>query len=700
MESPDVSEAPPPVDLSGHIAAKLESDDIEKPEMDTRSYRWLRLSNEMQVLLVHDAECDNASAAMEVGIGSASDPESIPGLAHFLEHMLFLGTEKYPKEDEYQSYLEQHGGGCNAFTAHENTTYYFQIQQPFLRGALDRFAQFFLAPLFTESATFRELNAVDSENSKNLQSDQWRLQQLIKWAADPRHPWSKFNVGNVDTLRDQPSSSVNIGFTTRPDGTVAASLTPRHRPAQELRAALLDFHAEHYSANLMCLAVVGRESLDELAQFVVPLFAAVPNKKCLVPRFPFPPYPLERLGRHFKVRPVKDFSSLSISWPIPPLRAQYLSKPFRYVSHVLGHEGAGSLLSLLKGQGWADQLSAGEARSYSDFATFDVTLELTEEGNAKAEEIVSLIFACVYMVCDRPDDRPIFDEMRDIAEVGFRFRDTVDPCQLALSLVSSLHWYKPEHVLSAGYKYTDWRPDLVKELCDLLTPERFNLVHCTHKHPVEECSLTEPWYGTPFTVAPVSESLLSACRRARDHAVAKAEMQWPDPNPFVPTDFTLACDTAPPPPPPPSEGPTGPGAFAVAPAKIREDGLATLWHKTDTTFRRPKLFVFLDLVAPAVYASPETSSLTRLFFRLVNDELTEFAYPAECASLHYSLSLSTSGLRLNAAGYNHKLPLLLEKVLSKLVGPELDPERFEIQKDLQIKEHANFFKGGPISQVR
>ena len=51
---------------------------------------------------------------------------------------------------------------------------FFDIQHPFLRGALDRFAQFFLCPLFTEGATDREMKAVDSENSKNLQSDAWR----------------------------------------------------------------------------------------------------------------------------------------------------------------------------------------------------------------------------------------------------------------------------------------------------------------------------------------------------------------------------------------------------------------------------------------------------------------------------------------------------------------------------------------------
>ena len=243
------------IDLTSMIFESTE--EIDKPDLDKRSYRWLRLTNQMQVMLVSDPECDYAAASMDVNVGSASDPEAIPGLAHFLEHMLFLGTKKYPKEDEYSVYLEQHGGGSNAFTAHENTTYYFSVLQEKLRGAIDRFAQFFLHPLFTESVTKRELKAVDSENSKNLQSDSWRLQQLSKWASDPRHPWSRFNVGNIDTLRDLPSKVVELKLSVGKGGGVGATVTPRYTPALNLRDALLAFHATHYSANLMSVAVIG-----------------------------------------------------------------------------------------------------------------------------------------------------------------------------------------------------------------------------------------------------------------------------------------------------------------------------------------------------------------------------------------------------------------------------------------------------------
>lgn len=67
-----------------------------------------------------------------------SDPWDIPGLAHFCEHMLFLGTEKFPSENEYNKYLSEHSGGSNAYTASDHTNYYFDVAPDAFKGALDR----------------------------------------------------------------------------------------------------------------------------------------------------------------------------------------------------------------------------------------------------------------------------------------------------------------------------------------------------------------------------------------------------------------------------------------------------------------------------------------------------------------------------------------------------------------------------------
>ena len=111
-------------------------------------------------------------------------------------YVVFLGTEKYPDETEYSKFLSQHGGSSNAYTAGDHTNYYFDVTPKNLEGALDRFSQFFIAPLFTESATDREVNAVNSEHEKNLPSDSWRLRQLESSLSDPEHDYHKFGTGS------------------------------------------------------------------------------------------------------------------------------------------------------------------------------------------------------------------------------------------------------------------------------------------------------------------------------------------------------------------------------------------------------------------------------------------------------------------------------------------------------------------------
>eukprot|EP01031_Cornospumella_fuschlensis_P034321 gene34321-41536_t len=95
---------------------------------DKRQYRYITLAaNGLPCLLVSDPTTEKSAACCDVHVGSLSDPAEAQGLAHFLEHMLFMGTEKYPTENAYSAYLNNHGGSSNAYTSTENTVYYFDV---------------------------------------------------------------------------------------------------------------------------------------------------------------------------------------------------------------------------------------------------------------------------------------------------------------------------------------------------------------------------------------------------------------------------------------------------------------------------------------------------------------------------------------------------------------------------------------------
>ena len=164
----------------------------DKAGTDRSEYRHLVLDNGLRVILLSDPDLNKSSAALVVGVGSLMDPEDRPGLAHFLEHMLFLGTEKYPDEAGYTNYLMSHGGYSNAYTAGDHTNYHFEISHQAFEGALDRFSQFFVAPLFDPGFTDREMNAVDSEFEMNLQNDARREWQMFGTMVRADHPQHQF----------------------------------------------------------------------------------------------------------------------------------------------------------------------------------------------------------------------------------------------------------------------------------------------------------------------------------------------------------------------------------------------------------------------------------------------------------------------------------------------------------------------------
>ena len=200
-----------------------------------RTYRHITLANGLECTLVSDSTTDKASAAMQVNVGHLSDPTSAPGLAHFLEHMLFQGTTTYPGPATYKKFLSDHGGSSNASTGMVHTTYFFDVTHPHLEAAVSRFSKFFIEPLFDTECTDRELNAVNSENAKNVLNDYRRLFQLSKCLSDPGHSYSKFGTGNRQTL----------------------STTPKENNV-DVRELLLAFHKEFYSANIMKLCILGR----------------------------------------------------------------------------------------------------------------------------------------------------------------------------------------------------------------------------------------------------------------------------------------------------------------------------------------------------------------------------------------------------------------------------------------------------------
>ena len=178
--------------------------EIIQSASDKRTYKFIQLENKMRCILIQDDEADMSSASLSVsGVGAASDPKEFYGTAHFLEHMLFMGSEKYPEQNDYSTYIKDNGGYSNAFTGMNYTNYHFEVSNSAFEGALDRFSMFFTCPLLKEESAEKEMNAVDSEYNMSLQNDTWRFYSMIMKMAHEDSAMHRFMCGNLETLKKE-----------------------------------------------------------------------------------------------------------------------------------------------------------------------------------------------------------------------------------------------------------------------------------------------------------------------------------------------------------------------------------------------------------------------------------------------------------------------------------------------------------------
>lgn len=143
------------------------------PELDDREYRVIELTNSIKVTLVYDTNTRTASTSFNVAVGSLCNPDEVLGLAHYLEHMLFMGTEKYPTENEADRFASDNDGWINAWTDDLNTNYYFLVENSALEKMSDIYAQFFIKPLLEKDSLDREMQAVQSEYMMGYSSNFW-----------------------------------------------------------------------------------------------------------------------------------------------------------------------------------------------------------------------------------------------------------------------------------------------------------------------------------------------------------------------------------------------------------------------------------------------------------------------------------------------------------------------------------------------
>ncbi|MGE5195824.1 MAG: insulinase family protein, partial [Anaerolineae bacterium] len=478
------------------------------PSLQNRTFAKIRLTNGLRAYLISDPGADQSAAALAVEAGSWQDPSEYPGMAHFLEHMLFMGTKAYPKEHEYMQYIGDHGGIVNAATWPDRTVYMFSINNPAFEGALDRFSHFFIDPLFSRSCIDRELHAVDQEHAKNIENDPWREYMIFKESGNPSHPNAAFSTGNAQTLSGIP------------------------------QAALQEWYERHYAADRMYLVIISPLPLETLSSLVSQDFSKI--KTSSIDKIPItmPMASDKQKGHITYIKPIKDLKKLSLVWEIPEEFASDMDKKnAELIAYALKNEGPNSLLEELKREKIADALDVEVDRFSLNEVLLRIDISLTTQGLSQIETATLRCFQAIAKFKQSGIPSYLFEEMKKLATINYQYQSREDAFSFVMRnahdiVDEGLNTY-PEKTLIP----TTYDPISLKAFLEALTPQSclFFLTADPASVAVHQPLTKEKWMGAEYVVKEIPPRTLLAWSDASPHP----HIGLPLPNPFIPNNLLL-----------------------------------------------------------------------------------------------------------------------------------------------------------------
>ncbi|WP_340677900.1 insulinase family protein [Paraglaciecola sp.] len=621
-----------------------------KNATDPRQYEQFILPNGMRILLVEDLRCQKTACSATLHVGHFDDHDDCHGLSHLLEHLLFLGNTFYPQANALSDFVAAHGGTINASTGTEYTSYFFDVLNEHVDVSLAHFSAMLSSPLLSETYIEKEIQAIDAEFQLKQKDDLRRLYQVHKETCNPAHPFSKFSVGNSKTFG--------------------------HFTATQLNTKLRHFHQRYYRAANLGLCLISRQSLADSKKLITKHFGQWQDN-IQVKRAQHPPLYLEQnLGVQINIEPLQHAQRLIITFALPGQQDFYRTKPLAFLSHILGDEGHGGLLDYYKSKNWATSLSAGGGIEGSNFKDFNINLQLTKQGLAEIDTIVSTLFAYINLIKQQGLESWRLGELTILNKLMWDYGEPLKPIDEALKLSHALFEYPQEHYLAGDYILDKPCIELVRQMLVLFNPQnmRLKLIHKSLK-----TNKLARWYDTPYKLEAISESRLTQYV----NPPVIEQLKLPQANGYLPDCepvSTLQPD------------------FKLPQRIIAETGLE-LWFGQDHKFLQPKGDCFLTFDCAASANGIGTATYKRLWVALINEKLKQKYYQANLAGMHFHLYPHQGGFSLQTNGFSARQLDFCTQLLTQIVVSEDFSSNFEQIKANQHQSLSNSLLNKPINRL-
>jgi len=532
--------------------------------------------------------------------------------------------------------LSQHDGSNNAYTEQEKTVFFNEISHAGFNEGMDRFAQFFIEPLFQKEMVGRELDAVNSEHMKNVPNQGRRLWELMRSTAKNTSVLSHFYTGTTESLGHGDNKTV---------------------------AALRKYHSKNYCAPRMNLVMVSNRTLDDQIAVAHKHFDAVPRGECS-------PTPRDFGGdKSFADAATRgnliEFHTdsapqLQFMWPMQPTLKNYKAQPSSMLSYVLGYAGPKSLKSELKARDLASDLGLQVDQSSAGTVVF-LTLDLTPSGLKDVKGTTEVVFDYLQRVrtSAKEDLKTVYPSMQKMMAVTFDYMEQPDSVMDAVSgLAADSMSYDAADVLTGGTNIDQMDAVLVEDLTMQLSPDNVNLAMATKDFDEKRANRFNKYYKVHYAQNPIPESI----RGSWGKAIAGDNLKPPPALKYVPTNLAVLDASA-----------------GEIPKHAASKSGEEVWWLGRGLFPLPKAQLRVKLSVPTeLFATAEYAVLRKLHVEMANRFLEEPMEDYGNCGLNWQLKEVGSGYAMELDGYNEHISALVAQVTEGFANPDQhDAKRFE-----------------------
>lgn len=607
------------------------------------------LANGLRVMLCPQPDSDTSYVSMSVRAGHFYDPNECQGLAHLLEHMLFMGSRQFSKPNAINNYIEKHGGSINAWTGTEYANYHYHCNGDAVIQTLPAFANMLRQPILDEDALINEIRSIDAEFKFKKKDDLRRLYQIHKETCNPAHPFSKFSVGN--------------------DAIFSKFTVP------ELREALKQLHSTYYCANNMCLCIASPVPPEQLEALITQAFGGLPAGQLAKDDWP-PLYTKQQLGIQINIKPLQTARRMIVTFALPGIHNDFETKPLNYISHLLGDEGKGSLLAYLKQKNWALNLIAGSGIEGDKFKDFNISFQLTEQGLAQYHEVLLALFSYLNLIKGALEERWRYEEKAQLTALALNYEENVKPLNLISEYAQHLFLFTPHQLNRLRTTIGSFDVHKLSEALSFFNANNLRLkVIAPDVYTDKSCA----FYDAHYSVAPLSVGLLEKCMRP---PVIDA-LSLPPPNPYLGSEYHLVM----------------PEMGYDKPTKLHDDNGMRVCFAQDHQFRSPKGDIYISFDMQAFTNTIEAVAAKRIWLSALNDHLQAKYYRAEIAGLHYRIYGHQAGFTIHTRGFTDQQTLLAEQLLQTVMDFIPSLESFNHYKALQIQGLQNSLLNKPTNRL-